>query len=305
MPDTGISADDRNLSQSCERTFQAGSKSFSFAAGFFRPELREAASFVYAWCRHCDDQIDDCPDAELGLQRLAELRAKTHDAFLGKVTDGPDRAVFEAFSRVVRRHGIPEIHALELLDGMEMDLRGTAYENVSDLRRYCYCVAGTVGLMMAHVMGVSRKRALWNAAELGIAMQMTNISRDVLDDAALGRVYLPLEWLREKGVGTAPAAVADAANRERVAEVTRRLVREAEACYRNGNAGLKFLPWRASLAIGAASYIYRAIGWKVVLRGPAAWDTRTVVSKPFKVVLSLLGFLRASMRLGRGEGRYA
>jgi phytoene synthase len=285
-----------SLEAHCEKTLAAGSKSFSFAAGFFSRELREAASFVYAWCRYCDDQIDECPSRELGLKRLAELREKTRSAFLGTP---PEEPVFQAFSRVVRKYRIPQIHALELLDGMEMDLKLQTYESLTELRLYCYRVAGTVGLMMAYVMGVSDRRALLNAAELGIAMQLTNISRDVLDDAELGRVYLPLSWLREAGISEpTPSQVAAARNRAIVAGVTRRLLKAAEASYQEGNEGIRFLPWRASLAIAAASYIYRAIGWKVALRGPRAWNTRTVVSKPAKVFLSLFGMIKATFERG-------
>jgi phytoene synthase len=277
------------LEAHCEKTMQAGSKSFSLAARFFPLELREAASFVYAWCRYCDDQIDDCPSREEGLKRLALLREKTLLAFQGSPTHEP---VFQAFSRVVRKYDVPQIHAFELLDGMEMDLNLQTYATMLDLRVYCYCVAGTVGLMMAHVMGVKDQKVLRYASELGIAMQLTNISRDVLEDSSLGRCYLPISWLQEEGISASD--LAQPRNRGALARVTRRVLLSAESAYFEGNQGIAYLPWRASLAIGAASYIYRAIGWKVKLRGKRAWDSRTVISKPVKIFLSAIGILRAT-----------
>src|SRR5262249_48112165 len=138
-----------------------------------------------------------------------------------------------------------------------------------------YRVAGTVGLMMVHVMGVSDDKALKNAASLGIAMQLTNIARDVMEDAAMDRVYLPGVWLEEAGVPR--ESVADRRFRPLVTQVVSRLVKSAEGYYREGNEGIKYLPLRAALAVAMASRIYSRIGKLVKKRGARAWENRCMV----------------------------
>ena len=107
-----------------------------------------------------------------------------------------------ALQYIVRRYGIPAHYASELIEGMAMDVRGIRYANLRELLLYCYRVAGTVGLMMSHVMGLRDESALKHAADLGIAMQLTNIARDVTEDASMGRIYLPLDWLDEANIAS-------------------------------------------------------------------------------------------------------
>src|SRR5574341_1035324 len=183
--------------QECRDIMTKGSKSFSLAAKLFDPTTRDAAVFLYGWCRYCDDQVDevgksaDRADLEVRLKRLKE---KTASAF---TFEPQTEAVFIALQHIVHRYGIPSHYALELIEGMAMDVRGVRYANLRELLLYCYRVAGTVGLMMSHVMGLRDESALRNAAALGIAMQLTNIARDIVEDAAVGRIYLPLTWLDE------------------------------------------------------------------------------------------------------------
>jgi phytoene desaturase len=270
----------------CRSMIRVGSKSFSMASHLFGEKTRDAAHFLYGWCRYSDDQVDSVRDPVEQLARVEELRRKTADAFRGAPAPEP---VFVALSHIATEFRIPSYYAEELLEGMAMDVRRQSYATAADLGLYCYRVAGTVGLMMSHVMGVSDERALEYAGALGSAMQMTNIARDVMEDAAMGRVYLPEAWLREEGL--APSDVGLANNREAVARVVRRLLELADRYYAIGNSGLKFLPWRAALAVGTASSVYSDIGRVVRSRGARAWDERAVVSKGRKLSMVLKGLL--------------
>lgn len=262
----------------CRKMITVGSKSFSMASRLFKEAERDGAFFLYGWCRYCDDQIDEIIDTKKQLERLASLRSSTRDAFAQK---RGSESVFEALRYIAGKYKIPSQYAEELLNGMEMDIRKDRYPLFDDLVLYCYRVAGTVGLMMSHVMGVSDEKALRHASDMGIAMQLTNIARDVVEDAEMGRMYLPIEWLSEEGLSEKSGK--DLLQRDRVQRVVRKLLREADRYYASGNAGLKFLPFRAAFAVAAASRIYSEIGRLVLARGSNAWDTRTVVSTPRKL----------------------
>ena len=195
---------DRLVARS-QAAIEQGSKSFAVAARLFDPPTREGAILLYAWCRHCDDQIDDQvlgfrtgrESALPARERLAALERETRRALAGEPVDDP---AFAALQAVARRHQIPERHPLDLLKGFAMDVEGTRYETLEDCCRYCYHVAGVVGVMMAHVMGARGEDTLDRAADLGLAFQMTNIVRDVVEDAEAGRVYLPGAWLADEGL---------------------------------------------------------------------------------------------------------
>src|SRR5512144_2881560 len=210
----------------CRGIITKGSKSFSLAARLFDPETRDAAFFLYGWCRYCDDQIDDTGKTENQeelAKRVKALKDNTHSAFSFARQREP---VFVALQYIVHRYGIPVHYALELIEGMSMDARVTRYSTLKELLLYCYRVAGTVGLMMTHVMGVRDERALRHAADLGIAMQLTNIARDIIEDAEMGRVYIPLAWLCEAEIE--PGEIAAPQHREKLAMLTLRLRHEAE-----------------------------------------------------------------------------
>jgi phytoene/squalene synthetase len=163
--------------EECRWMITKGSKSFSLAARLFDSDTRDAAFFLYGWCRYCDDQVDQAgltDSREQLVERLAELSEATRSIFSGAQQK---HAVFIAMQYIVQRHSIPAHYALELIEGMAMDARGTRYQTFDDLSLYCYRVAGTVGLMMSHVMGLRGEQALKHAADLGIAMQLTNIAR--------------------------------------------------------------------------------------------------------------------------------
>ena len=273
-----------------------GSSSFNAAAALFGRRTREDAWFLYAWCRYCDDQIDgqDLGHGSITLSlderrgRLADLIARTRAAAAGCPTSDP---TFDALQRVCRRAELPIAYPMELLDGMAMDVEGARYETLEDVLTYCWHVAGVVGVMMAHVMGVRDPATLKRAQDLGLALQLTNIARDVIDDAKVGRIYLPAAWLSEGGVAPTAEALAAPKHRAAVHEVALRLLDQAEPYYDSARQGLAALPLRSALAVAAARAIYRQIGRKLRREGPQAWRRRVRVSTPMKLWL----FVRAGM----------
>ncbi|MFN0177370.1 MAG: phytoene/squalene synthase family protein [Gemmatimonadales bacterium] len=293
------------------RVIERGSRSFTRAAALLAPEIRDAGYQLYAWCRYCDDVIDEqalghpVPEsvrqAETRTQaeRLAELRALTTAALDGQPVA---QLEYQGLARIVARYQIPRLHCFEFLDGMAMDVDGRRYRTIDELVVYCYRVAGVVGVMMAHVMGVRDAETLKRAEDLGIAMQLTNIARDVMDDAGEGRVYLPLQWLVEAGVD--PQAVGRSEHRATVATVVARLLDEAEARYARADEGIAHLPFQSAWAIAAARAIYSDIGRVIRGRGALAWDRRAVVTPGRKYLLVLRTLARtAAGALVRRSGR--
>jgi phytoene synthase len=250
-------------------------RTFSWAARLLPARLRQDATMLYAWCRRCDDAVDHAPDEASARAAVARLRREL-DLVYGAtpvVAGDPGDAswpILAGLQEVVRRTGLPRGPADELLDGMEMDLGPVRYGTFAELLVYCHRVAGTVGLLMAHLMGVCDRATLRQAADLGIAMQLTNICRDVIEDEARGRVYVPAELL---GAAVAPSADA-ARTRAAVAE----LLRRADGHYRRADGGIRALPASCALAIRAARLIYAEIGATIASRGFDVTRGRAVVS---------------------------
>ncbi|WP_454915748.1 phytoene/squalene synthase family protein [Xanthobacter sediminis] len=279
-----------------EAAIAQGSKSFAAAARLFDARTRADAVMLYAWCRHCDDVVDGqvlghgriAADAS-PKARLDQLYEETARAYRGAPSAHP---AFAAFAEVVRRNAIPERYPLDLLDGFRMDVEGRRYETLNDTLSYCYHVAGVVGVMMALIMGADEETVLDRASDLGLAFQLTNISRDVVEDAASGRLYLPADLLAAEGVPE--DAVADPARRAALARVVARLLDAAEAYYAQARIGLSALPLRSACAVAAAREVYRAIGIEVRRRGPAAWDGRVSTSRGQKLALLARGIAAAA-----------
>lgn len=288
-----------DLAATSRETIQKGSSSFAAAAALFDPQTRADAEMLYAWCRHCDDVIDgqtlgherEALAPEEVQRRLEGLYAQTRSALAGEPTDDP---AFAAFREVARRRAIPERYAIELIDGFAMDVSGRRYQTIDDTLDYCWHVAGVVGAMMAIVMGVEPDDlpTLRRAQDLGLAFQLTNIARDIVEDAQNGRVYLPADWLAQAHVPEDEIAAPE--HRGKLAALARRLVGTAEPYYLSARWGLRGLPFRSGWAVAAALGVYREIGVKVVRRGSAAWDERVSTSTGEKVKLALGGGLMAA-----------
>ncbi|MDX2288123.1 MAG: phytoene/squalene synthase family protein [Hyphomicrobiaceae bacterium] len=291
------------------RQIEVGSKSFAKAAGLFDPKTRDSVHMLYAWCRHCDDVIDDqVAGFNTGGQiatpddleaRVHHLREQTIRAYAGD----PDEPPFHALYRVAATHQIPQSYPLDLIDGFAMDAAGRSYETIEDTLSYCYHVAGAVGVMMAMVMGAREQAVLQRACDLGIAFQLTNISRDVIADADVGRVYLPSEWLADAGLSADPEQLGAAEHREAVFAVVVRLLDLADLFYESARFGIARLPFRSACAVAAARRIYRAIGADVRARGPAAWDVRPKTSAGQKLAGLGLGLADAAHAVSFGRLR--
>lgn len=291
--------------ETAEAAIRQGSKSFAAASRLFDRQTRLLVWELYAWCRHCDDVVDG---QDLGRGTMApvasasaldQLRIQTDEALQGRTAGPPP---FAGLARVVRETGLPAAYVHAHLDGFAMDVERRAYTSLDDTLEYCYHVAGVVGLMMAWLMGVRDDATLLRGCDLGMAFQLTNIARDVGDDAAAGRVYLPAAWLHEAG-GTAEAArLMDRGNRAAVVEVTRRLLGEADRYYASAAAGIPRLPFRCAWAIATARHVYADIGREVLRRGDAAWDQRVSTSAARKT--GRLSQALAEAAWARGVARF-
>jgi phytoene synthase len=236
----------------------AGSKSFYFATRFFPPDLARAAHAVYWFCRTTDDLVDEAPSREQGGTALAAWEQQVRAGFAG---EAPANPVLRAFFDAVNRHGIAREDALELIEGVRMDLHRTRYATFDELRVFCYRVASTVGLMMAKVIGLRdpslEAAARPRAIDLGIAMQLTNILRDVGTDLVMDRIYLPADEIARFGYDEERlrAGVRDAAFRA----LMEFQIARAHRYYAAAEPGVAMLNPRGSFAVKVASDVYRRI----------------------------------------------
>lgn len=278
-------------------TIARGSQSFAAASKLFAPATRERAWLLYAWCRAADDLTDGqdlghgaaAPGDPLAVQaRLEALTAAALDS------DDPVPLPFAALRKVARETAMPRRFITDHLAGFALDAQNWRPQSEDDLMRYCYHVAGTVGCMMAVVMGVpgEDEDTLDRACDLGLAFQLANIARDVVPDAAIGRCYLPAVWLAEAGLGA--AELGDPDHRPAVARMAARLVAMARPYRRSARVGAARLPLRSRLAVLAADEIYGTIGEKVDALGGRAWDQRVRVSAAGKLGLLCRAALRSA-----------
>jgi 15-cis-phytoene synthase len=234
----------------CRQMIRQGSKSFHMASLLLPTSYREHARALYGFCRMADDLVDH---ALRPRDAVRELSARLDLIYAGVPGDDPtDRA----FADVALRFAIPRAVPDALIEGFAWDAEGHHYETLSDVIAYGVRVAGTVGVMMSLLMGERRPDALARAIDLGVAMQFSNIARDVEEDATLGRVYLPADWLKQKGV-TRAQVLHHPSEGSRVAS---RLVEEAEQLYDRAAVGISMLPRRCRASINAARLLYREIG---------------------------------------------
>lgn len=291
-------------------TIARHSRSFALASRLLGARLRDRTAVIYTWCRRADDAIDEPAGPVASRTELAAAMARLHDdldaAYAGTARD----PVLVAFGDVARDRAIPQRYPRELLAGLAMDAAAVRYATLDDLIGYAWRVAGVVGLMLSHVFGVRDDAALVHAAHLGIAMQLTNVCRDVDEDWARGRLYLPDDLLASHGAaglagelgGALPASAGAAIARTRAA-----LLALADRYYRSADRGLAALPWRAAVAVGAARRVYAAIGGRIARTGHRAGAGRAVVPAHRKLALvgAALGaaVLAAPRWLGRRPPR--
>jgi phytoene synthase len=257
---------------------RGGSKTF-FAASLLLPSrVREPATALYAYCRLADDAVDMGEDPHAAGRALTQRLDAIYEGRPGPVE--ADRAL----AQVVHRYAIPRTLPNALLEGFLWDAQGRRYHTLSDVQAYGARVAGAVGAMMALVMDTRGPQAVARACELGVAMQLTNIARDVGEDARNGRLYLPRDWLAEAGVD-ADAWMRAPVFTPGIGSVVQRLLRAADALYERAAAGIADLPLDCRPAIQAACRVYAEIGHQLEREGLDSVSRRAVVSKGRKIAL--------------------
>lgn len=258
-------------SAACRALLREGSRTFHAAAYLLPARVREPACALYAFCRVADDAIDG---AGSDAAALAHLHARVDAIYAGRpLAYRTDRA----FADVVARFAIPRALPDALLEGFAWDQAGRQYEDIAALRAYAARVAGTVGAMMALLMGAHSRVAVARACDLGVAMQLSNIARDVGEDARNGRLYLPHDWLREAGID--PQTWLDHPHHSpALGSVVQRLLATADALYARVGDGVAMLPRGCRPGINAARMLYAEIGHEVSRRAGDGVSRRAVVT---------------------------
>jgi phytoene synthase len=272
----------------CREMIRGGSRSFYTASLLLPDDVREAAYALYGFCRLSDDAVD----VEGGeLDAVDRLRARLDAIYAGAPAAEPvDRALTDA----AQQFGVPRILMEALLEGLEWDAEGRVYETLSDVYAYGARVAGSVGAMMAALMGARTPELVARACDLGVAMQLTNIARDVGEDARIGRLYLPRAWLREAGIDP-EAFIAAPVFSPALAGVIARLLDHADELYRRADLGIARLDPAFRPAIFAARHLYAEIGELLSRRGLDSVSRRTSVSAGRKIWL-LTRAVRSAMK---------
>lgn len=262
----------------CRAILAEGSRSFSAAALLLPRRVRWAASGFYAFCRVADDLVDEASDpggAVIELKRRLD-RIYRHDP----IDDPVDRVLCS----VVHTHGIPRAPLDALIDGFVWDAQGRRYETLTDVLAYAARVASAVGVVMTFIMGRRDSETLARACDLGAAMQLTNICRDVGEDARRGRLYLPGTWLREEGIDP-ERLLGEPGFTPGLGRVVKRLLEEADRLYARGATGIPALPSDCRSAIRAAGWIYADIGRVIRQHGYDSVSSRARVGGLRKLLL--------------------
>ena len=270
----------------CVAAIKHGSRSFHAASRLLPRRLRDPALALYAFCRLADDAVDlqqEKADAVLRLHERLDL------AYAGRPRNAPaDRA----FAAVIAEFDLPRALPEALLEGLAWDAEGRSYADIEGLRAYSARVAAAVGAMMCVLMRERRGDVLARACDLGVAMQLTNIARDVGEDAVEGRLYLPLRWMEAEGIDP-ESFLAHPATSPALQRLVARLLREADGLYHRAEAGIAALPMDCRPGIYAARLIYAGIGGAVRRGGCDPFAARAHTSAPQKLGWLGLAGLRA------------
>jgi len=257
---------------------RGGSRTFFAASRVLPRYVSEPATALYAFCRMADDAVDLEGGKAAALARLRERLERAYDRRPFPA------AVDRAFTEVIGRFGIPRTLPEALLEGLAWDAEGRRYDDFSALKAYAVRVAGAVGAMMAILMGARTPQLLARACDLGVAMQLTNIARDVGEDARQGRLYLPLQWLRSAGINP-ETWLGRPVFSEKLGAVVQRLLKEADILYARSSAGIAGLPLASRTGIRAARLLYAEIGREIERCGCDSVSRRAVVSTQRKALL--------------------
>ena len=267
----------------CYDSIRKGSHSFFSASKLLPKNIRDPAVVLYAFCRLADDSVDQkgAPNDAVDI-----LRERLDKAYAGKpINESVDRA----FASLIVLSEMPRALPEALLEGMDWDSANLKYETLSDLHAYSARVASAVGVMMCVLMNVRDKDVLARACDLGAAMQLTNIARDIGEDARNGRLYIPLRWMAEEGLDI-NRFLNNPEPGKRVGRIAKRLLAEAERLYSRAEAGLSELPFSCRPGIFAARHIYEQIGKHI-----AAADYDSITKRAFTTKMEKLSFLLLSV----------
>ncbi len=259
-------------------TLSRHGRTFRLAGSLLPRGLLNDAAELYAFCRHVDDLADEAADRESASIALNHLRRAVLD---GQAA----HPAVTGFLLLVSRHRLDPAFAIRLIDTMLGDLGPVRIADTAALLRYAYGAAGTVGLLMCRLLGVADPLAAPHALDLGVAMQLTNIARDVTEDARRDRIYVPSSWL----------SPTDLQEPELAFSAVVRVLELAELYYESGRRGLAYLPWRSRLAVGAAASVYREIGQRIRRAGPAYLSSPRCVVPQGRRLMVLAGSLPASL----------
>lgn len=284
----------------CRSAIRHGSLSFYTASRLLPASVRDPALALYAFCRGADDAVDLHDEKVAAVLRL---RDRLDAIYAGRPGNAPED---RAFAAVIDEFEMPRVLPEALLEGFAWDAMDKRYATLSDVRAYSARVAAAVGAMMCVLMRRRDRHALARACDLGVAMQLTNIARDVGEDARAGRIYLPLEWLEKAGIEP-ESFFLDPLPSAEVRAMTKRLLHEAQRLYYRSEAGIPSLPRRARPGIYAARYVYGGIGGAVARNGYDSVSSRAFTTKANKLGWLGLSLLRsgASVILPQSAVMYA
>ena len=268
-----------------QRAAQSGS-SFYYAFLFLPPEKRRAITALYAFCREVDDVVDECTDSQLARAKLAWWRTEIEAVYSGR----PQHPVGTALAPVVQDFNLPAEQFQEIVEGMEMDLGQCRYPDFKALQLYCYRVAAVVGLMAAEIFGYQDRRTLKYAHDLGLAFQLTNIIRDVREDARRGRIYLPLDELKRFEVPVSD--ILEARQSERFQRLMEYQIDRAESFYTQALAALPALDRQAQRAGLVMAAIYRTLLAEIRRDGCRVLSYRTALTPVRKLWIAWRTWLK-------------
>ena len=287
---------ERSLPSTADRAavaalIRAGSRTFHLASLILPAPVRAAAYGLYGFCRMADDAVDG--DGARS-DAVAILRGRLARAYAGRPDDHP---IDRCFADAVLTHAIPRALPEALIEGLEWDAAGKRCPTEACLNAYAARVAGAVGAMMAVLMGARAPVMIARACDLGVAMQFTNIARDVAEDARMGRLYLPQTWMREAGLDP-DAFLAAPGPSAALTGVVARLLARAEALYARAQTAIPALPAPARPGILAARRIYAEIGDELARRGGDPFTGRVIVPARRKLMLLALAMADAGRDAG-------
>jgi phytoene synthase len=272
--------------QYCENKARQSGSSFYYSFKFLPKDKRRAITALYSFCREVDDVVDECSDASVARTTLNWWRGEVAAIYGGR----PQHPVTQALIPVVKQFNLSQEHLLEIIDGMEMDLEQARYADFKSLQLYCYRVASVVGLLSAEIFGYTDRKTLKYAHDLGIALQLTNIIRDVGEDARRNRIYIPMDELAQFGV-----TAADIMNSKESENFQKLMAYQIERAHRYYRQALEHLPQadrksqRTGLIMAA---IYQATLEEIVASGCHVLKERISLTPRYKLWLAFKAWIK-------------